>query len=261
MTVQCDETVLLDAWLRHHAHLFGFENLAVHDEGSTEPATLALLTRAERAGVEVHRQPGAAVDLAPSGCDFMLPLACDEFLAVFTDDGVSCRRDPIHAELDAFRGKREALAYGPGLLDVAGDGCEFAIGSVQTCIVPAAALGSMEVSRAMRAKPAERSRGTALTCLRFGGETRESDVPRIIFQGFGALLEAFGVHSARLGSPVATPRGAVDDAVWVKPAPTARAVRFKADAYRRAHADVAATDWKPFLHYVAMGLREGRSAY
>jgi hypothetical protein len=129
--MQRDEDALLDPWLRWYTALFGARNLLVLDNGSVLPAVRDRLAVAEAEGVAVvrgHDAPqdfldkglhveaairrfdaAAAADPAANGYDFALPLDCDEFLAVWTADGLSCEPDAIHAALDGLRGVRSAL--------------------------------------------------------------------------------------------------------------------------------------------------------
>ena len=261
LTIASDETALLDAWIRYHAYQFGFECLTIHDDAVASAGTVALLRRAERAGAEIRRgaMPTSDVDRLAEVWDggvsheFVLPLACDEFLAVQTNQGVSCRRDRIHAALDECGHERRALSYAPGLVrDAPTDG--FAIAPIRRAFLPAGVPPQASAP----------SRGTALTLIDLGimeGDqpAREDHGVRVVFQGLGNLLDALGIRDPRFGAPVATPRAGPDDTVWIRTTPAARPVRFKADAYRRAHQDVAASNWPPFVHYSSFGAREGRS--
>ncbi len=261
---ECAEPLLLQAWLRHHAHLFGLENLTVFDS-STDAATAKLLLGAQRAGVDVRRGQGSETGCEQAkivmkswradeaAIDFAIPLTCEEFLAVYTADGVSCRRDRVHAALDLARGQTLALEPSPALASVDGARNEFTVAPVRFCVLPADMLDRLDCVSTM-SKRFE----TPVTCLRFGADPADESGMRVVFQGLGNLLDAFGIHSERLGSPVLAPRGAPDDAVWVRAVEGARPVRFKAGAYCRANEDVASSRWLPFLHYVARGASEGR---
>lgn len=129
--MQRDETLLLDAWFRHYGYLFGFENLVVLDNGSVEPSVLATLDTYEKAGVRVFRGLGKAKDFEAKGeyarritqfwdateeYDFAIPVDCDEFLSVYTEDGFSCSREAVHAYLDALVGEKRAMQirFNPG---------------------------------------------------------------------------------------------------------------------------------------------------
>ena len=54
ITMQKDEGLLLDAWLRYYGYLFGFENIEVLDNGSRDRLTTGILEQFEAAGVVVH---------------------------------------------------------------------------------------------------------------------------------------------------------------------------------------------------------------
>ncbi len=126
VTMQRDETLLLDAWFQYYGHLFGYENLAVIDNGSTEPSVIATLARFERAGCWILRGLDSVLDFHAKGAhmrnvithwdglsayDFALPVDVDEFLTLFTPDGLTCRRDAIHAHLDSLIGTEQALGF------------------------------------------------------------------------------------------------------------------------------------------------------
>ena len=117
-TMQRDETLLLEPWLRYHGYLFGFENLHVHDNGSQDPGVLATLARYERLGVTVVYGPRDGKDFNSKGTlmaetirrwdagshyDFAFPLDCDEFVALRERGAVTCRRGAIHEYLGVLR--------------------------------------------------------------------------------------------------------------------------------------------------------------
>ena len=117
-TMQRDETLLLEPWLRYHGYLFGFENLHVHDNGSENPAVLATLARYERLGVAVVYGPRDSRDFDAKGTlmaelirqwdagpryDFAFPVDCDEFIALRERGTVTCRRNAIHEYLGIIR--------------------------------------------------------------------------------------------------------------------------------------------------------------
>ncbi|GBR71328.1 glycosyltransferase family 2 protein [Gluconobacter kanchanaburiensis] len=104
-TVRCimmqkNEATLLEPWILWHAAIFGFTNLTVIDNGSTDPAVLELQDQYERKGVQIVRDHASHSDFlnkgnviagiirqwdAENACDFAVPLDCDEFLTVFLD--------------------------------------------------------------------------------------------------------------------------------------------------------------------------------
>ncbi|GBR51599.1 glycosyltransferase [Neokomagataea thailandica NBRC 106555] len=91
---------MLEPWLRWHGTLFGFENLTVVDNGSTDEHTLRVQARYEKRGVTIIRSHDRYEDFLNKGAifteiirnwdkeggyDFALPMDCDEFLALFLD--------------------------------------------------------------------------------------------------------------------------------------------------------------------------------
>ena len=126
VTMQRDETLLLEAWFRYYGYLFGFENLAVIDNGSADAHVLATLARFERAGCQILRGLDSVLDFHAKGAhsrnlishwdglspyDFALPVDTDEFLVLFTADGLTCHRGAIHAYLDSLIGTEQALSF------------------------------------------------------------------------------------------------------------------------------------------------------
>ena len=122
--MQKNETLLVDAWFRYYGYLFGFENLEVFDNGSTDERVIAALRTYERAGCRVHWTYTTTADFHGKGFhftnivrhwdaseeyDFALPVDCDEFLGVFDDMGFSCNRRAIHDYLDTLRNVKSAL--------------------------------------------------------------------------------------------------------------------------------------------------------
>lgn len=160
ITMQRDETQLLAAWLRHHGTLFGFDNLVVFDNGSTERAVVQTLKQAEGAGVDVrwtHRDPhdlerrGSHLhnlmrgwQEADAAYDFAIPLDCDEFLVTWSRTGLDCRAAGIEAELERRRGETRALAIPDALFNVPGRPGWFVVESQPKCFLPAHAAGELE---------------------------------------------------------------------------------------------------------------------
>lgn len=133
LMMQRDETLLLEAWFRYYGYLFGFENLCVFDNNSTDPAVIETLKIYERAGADIHWGHNRPEDFLgrnehfknvirhwDSGghYDFVLPVDCDEFLSVFTEDGLSCSRKSIHSAFDALIGDKRAFEIKSMLFNV-----------------------------------------------------------------------------------------------------------------------------------------------
>lgn len=158
--MQRDEALLLPAWLAVHAYLFGFESLTVLDNGSTDPAVIDTLRRAERAGVDIrwqHVEPSDFVnkgvhfrnvvlgwDESGIGYDFALPVDCDEFPVVFTPTGLDCRRATIHATFDSLLGETRAFGIGYGLFNLPGRPRTFVLESNPRSFLPAHAVADID---------------------------------------------------------------------------------------------------------------------
>ncbi|PPQ28585.1 glycosyltransferase family 2 protein [Rhodopila globiformis] len=139
LMMQKDENILLRPWLLYHGYLFGFENLYVYDNGSSDDTIAALLKEFALLGVNVNTTWNQPVDFQNKGriigerieefrqgdrYDIALPLDCDEFLAINGADGISCSRTQIHEELtNIFRGgvvcrTAHCLDNRPGYVDL-----------------------------------------------------------------------------------------------------------------------------------------------
>ena len=179
--MQRDEDLLLEAWFRYYGYLFGFENLTIFDNGSTDPGVKATLARYERAGCEVLRSHDRVEDFhakgshfrnvirhwdAQSRYDFALPVDADEFLALFTADGLTCRREAIHSYLDSLVGTREALAFELSLFNAPGKpGC-YAVQPYPKSFLAARSVESLDHGfHAARSRLAGGSRLTDLTYI------------------------------------------------------------------------------------------------
>lgn len=133
--MQRDERLLLDAWFRYYGHLFGFENLTVFDNGSVDPQVIATLRTYERAGADIRWGHDRHADFlakhhhvrnvvkywdAHIDYDFALPLDCDEFLALYTENGITCSRDALHAAFDELIGEQRAIGFTSCLFNMPG---------------------------------------------------------------------------------------------------------------------------------------------
>ncbi|MCQ8242032.1 glycosyltransferase family 2 protein [Rhizosaccharibacter radicis] len=181
--MQRDEDALLEPWLRWHGALFGPRNLVVLDNGSRLPAVLDILRAAEADGVSVIRGHDSPRDFLDKGLhaeavirrfdadgdyDFALPLDCDEFLAVFTPDGLSCEPDDVHAALDALRPVRSALGIEMSLTNVPGRPGWFVADTLEKGFLPACSV--LDVDHGFhrpRSRLAEGTRWTPLCFLHF----------------------------------------------------------------------------------------------
>lgn len=124
--MQRDEAFLLRPWLAYHGYLFGFENLFVLDNGSTQADVRATLLEFAREGVHVDWDHVSRQDYLAKGdligdriisldatgeYDFLIPLDCDEFILLRTEDVFICEREPILAYLTSLTGERRVLRF------------------------------------------------------------------------------------------------------------------------------------------------------
>jgi hypothetical protein len=177
LMMQKNEDLLLEPWIRYHMNLFGIESLFVFDNGSTSSATIALLERFEKLGLHVNRSFGTPGDFDRKGeivgnaisafaqehsYDAVFPLDCDEFVAVDTDLGISCRRDDILSYLDFLSGSTVVseipycLDNRPGFADL------FRLVPFQKALVPVVTFADIDHGfhqpRTIEGKPAVHSR-------------------------------------------------------------------------------------------------------
>jgi hypothetical protein len=131
-----DESLLLEPWLRYHGYLFGFANLTVIDNGSSHPRVLALLVQFERVRVTVVRGRNTPRDFEAKGVavgeiirqldqgapyDYVFPIDCDEFIGLWQDGRLSCRRDEIFGHLAAVRSVKQCFRVGMYLFNIPDD--------------------------------------------------------------------------------------------------------------------------------------------
>jgi hypothetical protein len=130
-----NEVNSLEPWLRYHAYLFGLDNLTVIDHGSEHPAAIATLAAFEEKGLHVVRLPATA-DFKRKGefvtqviqildalriYDILLPLDCDEFLALRDESGqYLCARDAILDYLATLKGRETILEVKENLINFLG---------------------------------------------------------------------------------------------------------------------------------------------
>jgi Glycosyl transferase family 2 len=139
LMMQKNEDLLLEPWILYHARLFGIRNLFVFDNGSAPGVASDVLTRYEKLGLNVNRAFNTANDFDRKGeiignlirefgrantYESVFPLDCDEFVAVDSDAGISCRREPILSCLESLGGRPVVAQIGycldnrPGFLDL-----------------------------------------------------------------------------------------------------------------------------------------------
>lgn len=123
ITMQKNEADMLEPWLLWHGALFGFENLTVIDNGSTDTQVKRIQTRYKKRGVTVITKYKTYEDYLnkgeifkdiiqkwdqEGGYDFALPIDCDELIAVCLDR-LSVEPADILAEFNSLKTERATL--------------------------------------------------------------------------------------------------------------------------------------------------------
>jgi hypothetical protein len=124
--VQKNEGGLLKSWFNYHTRLTRPEHIYIIDNGSADPLTASILAEIREAGGKVDESFHSAAAFnkkheivlglikklqSQGDFDFIIPLDCDEFLAVMSDDKVpEFRPDRIGAELTKHLGACGPLA-------------------------------------------------------------------------------------------------------------------------------------------------------
>lgn len=159
--MQRDEELLLEPWLRYYGYLFGFENLCVFDHGSVRPDVIETLRFYERLGVETRWDLTSPGDFLSKGqhfrnvirhwdqagdYDFVFPVDCDEFLALFTESGITCGRQAIHAALDALPPGQGVFKFDLSLFNVPEQPGWFAVEPFQKTFARCGAIGDIDHS-------------------------------------------------------------------------------------------------------------------
>ena len=102
LMMQKNERSLLEPWILYHGAMFGFENLYVYDNGSTNQECVDLLKKYQELGLNVEWSFDTKQHFEHKGyiiaerikdldrlnaSDFYFPLDCDEFIVAERDDG------------------------------------------------------------------------------------------------------------------------------------------------------------------------------
>lgn len=135
LTMQKNESALLEPWILWHGALFGFGNLTVVDNGSTDPHVRAVQAHYAARGVRIIRKYRSRKDFLNKGdalsgiirewdargeeYDFALPMDCDEFLAYFLER-LSVEPADILAQFDPLKDEKATLLTDRLLLNVPG---------------------------------------------------------------------------------------------------------------------------------------------
>jgi len=124
--MQKDERYLLEPWLAYYGNLFGFENLFVLDNGSKLHCVRQTLARYEEMGVTINRlfkeryhydakgeYLGCLIRALDSvgDYDFIIPLDCDEFVCLKTEQAYDFSPGTILDYLADLKGERRVLRF------------------------------------------------------------------------------------------------------------------------------------------------------
>ncbi|MDI2112138.1 glycosyltransferase family 2 protein [Commensalibacter nepenthis] len=135
ITMQKNETYLLDAWIKYYTYLFGIENLYILDNGSTNEKTKEILSSYEVLGCHVIRQYDTGKDFEDKGdiigniikewdkkeaYDFAIPIDIDEFI-ILQQEYPSCNKDEIHHYFQSLVGIQDAFLMHESYLNVPGE--------------------------------------------------------------------------------------------------------------------------------------------
>ena len=157
--MQKDETQLLEPWLKYYGYIFGFENLEIIDNGSSDAHVLSILKKYERVGCIVHRKFSTAQDFISKGriiqdiiqewdekhdYDFALPVDCDEFLCFVSDDHIYCSRDILHKNLDQFVNVTNPIMIRYHLINVPNEAGWFFLQPQRKCIIARNTLAHLD---------------------------------------------------------------------------------------------------------------------
>lgn len=138
--MQKNEDDLLEPWIAYHGRMFGYENLFVFDNGSTNQRVLKTLekyvgrinlmtNRAQKIDFERKGEIiGALITSLEqnNGPDFFLPLDCDEFVALDSPGGgISCSPESVAAYLGGLAGDPRVLTIKRSYFNVPGQPLQF----------------------------------------------------------------------------------------------------------------------------------------
>lgn len=125
VTMQKNESRLLEAWIKYYGYMFGFENLYILDNGSEHTDVRDCLNKYQKSGVnvifdydkkddfenkgEIIKNIATEWDLNGEQYDFLLPIDCDEFVFFCDGEYFSVVRNKIHNYLDSLKGSKDAF--------------------------------------------------------------------------------------------------------------------------------------------------------
>ena len=147
-----DETDLVEDFVDYHAHLFGYRNIVLVDNGSTDAAVLAAYDRMRDRGVDIRtdaRPFSQATEimtehmrsLCDGSCEWILPLETDEFF-VWLPTAAAEAPVPCDTVRGYLRGLPEDVVY-------------IGYGLVMASVVDASDVGELGYHDGAYARPAE----------------------------------------------------------------------------------------------------------
>lgn len=138
--MQRNEINNLEPWIRYHGYLFGINNLCVIDHGSTDKAVIDVLSTYQDMGMQI-RHLSAEADFKFKGkyitetlstldafglYDFFIPLDCDEFVSLKTENGrYTCCKNMIMSYIQKLRNKTCVLEVKENLINFLGQPGKF----------------------------------------------------------------------------------------------------------------------------------------
>lgn len=140
LMMQKNEDLLLPIWIKYHGSLFGYKNLYVFDNGSTNRSIQEYLLECEELGVNILYNFNTKSDFENKGpiiaeaiqrldredpAEFYFPVDCDDFIAVRPEKTVAFDIDSIQRELACHKGTEEVLAIDSGYDNLPGNRTQY----------------------------------------------------------------------------------------------------------------------------------------
>lgn len=158
ITMQKNETYLLEAWIKYYAYLFGIENVYILDNGSTKEETKALLALYAQQGCHIVYQYNAHDDFESKGeiigniikswdeqdtYDFVIPIDIDEFI-ILHKNYPSCDKEKIHDYFQSLIGIQDAFIMQESYLNIYGEAGFFSPTRVPKCFFASKTIQSLD---------------------------------------------------------------------------------------------------------------------
>ncbi|MBB3102457.1 glycosyltransferase family 2 protein [Azomonas macrocytogenes] len=161
LMMQKNEIDLLEKWIIHHGDIFGFENLYIFDNGSTDEKIKIISNEFTKKGVNFFFDFNTPTDFENKGkiigrkiieldskekYDFFIPLDCDEFVGVLNANGeYSCQREDIDKELAYHIKSEDVLLFKWQCFNSPINKNSFQIQSTRKCFFRSKTFDSMDV--------------------------------------------------------------------------------------------------------------------